>query len=69
MPVQKNNEPIGNAQVHLAIYRFQPRTGLPSPIFIRTSDQFIPLLSIFLTVVGPARLAVPSMKLEWEEEP
>jgi hypothetical protein len=69
VPVQKNGEPIGNAQVHLAIYRFQPRTGLPSPISIRTSDQFIPLLPIFLTVVGPTMLAVPSFKLEWEEEP
>jgi hypothetical protein len=69
VPVRKNCEPIGNAQVHLAIYRFQPRTGLPAPIYIRTSDQFIPLLPILLNVVGPAMLAVPSIKLEWEEEP
>ncbi|HEY2092988.1 MAG TPA: hypothetical protein VGJ81_13970 [Thermoanaerobaculia bacterium] len=69
VPVQKNDEPIGNAQVHLAIYRFQPREGLPSPIFIRTSDQFLPLLPILATVLGPQMLAVPSQKLDWNEEP
>lgn len=69
VPVQKNDEPIGNADVHLAIYRFQAREGLPVPIFIRTSDQFIPLLPILLNVAGPAMLAVPSKKLDWNEEP
>lgn len=69
VPVEKNGEPIGDAQVHLAIYRFQPREGLPEPIFIRTSDQFIPLLPILLTVLGPTMLAVPSIKLDWSEEP
>jgi len=69
VPVEKNGEPIGNAAVHLAIYRFQPRTGLAKPLFIRTSDQFIPLLPILLTVLGPRFLAVPSMKLEWSEQP
>jgi hypothetical protein len=69
VPVEKNGEPIGNPDVHLAIYRFQPREGLPKPIFIRTSDQFIPLLPILLTVLGPTMLAVPSLKLDWNEEP
>jgi hypothetical protein len=69
VPVEKNGEPIGNAQVHLAIYRFQAREGLPVPIFIRTSDQFIPLLPILLNVAGPSMLAVPSYKLDWNEEP
>jgi hypothetical protein len=69
VPVQKNDEPIGNPDVHLAIYRFQPREGMPSPIFIRTSDQFLPLLPILGTVLGPQMLAVPSQKLDWNEEP
>lgn len=69
VPVEKNEEPIGNPAVHLAIYRFQPRTGLPEPIYIRTSDQFIPLVPILLSVVGPRFLAVPSIKLDWSEEP
>jgi hypothetical protein len=68
VPVEKNGEPIGNPDVHFAIYRFQAREGLPKPIFIRTSDQFIPLLPIFLTVLGPTMLAVPSIKLDWNEE-
>jgi hypothetical protein len=68
VPVEKNGEPMANAQVHFAIYRFQPRAGLPAPIFIRTSDQFIPLLPIFLSVLGPTMLAVPSIKLDWNEE-
>ncbi|MEO8378647.1 MAG: hypothetical protein ABI779_16515 [Acidobacteriota bacterium] len=68
VPVEKNGEPIGNPVVHLAIYRFQPRTGLPNPIYIRTSDQFLPLLPILLSVVGPRFLAVPSLKLQWNEE-
>ncbi|HEX3067841.1 MAG TPA: hypothetical protein VHX14_04645 [Thermoanaerobaculia bacterium] len=69
VPVEKNGEPIGNPDVHLAIYRFQPRTGLSSPIYIRTSDQFLPLLPILLSVQGPTMLAVPSTKLDWNEEP
>lgn len=35
---------------------------------IRTADQFIPLLPILQTVLGPTMLAVPSTKLEWNEE-
>lgn len=67
IPVDKNDEPMANEKVHLAIYRFQPRVGLPKPIFIRTADQFIPLLPVFETVIGPRLLAVPSYKLDWSE--
>jgi hypothetical protein len=69
VPVEKNGEPIEDLVVHYAIYRFQPRTGMPAPIFIHTLDQFIPVMPIFLTVLGPTMLAVPSLKVTWNEEP
>lgn len=69
VPVDKNDEPIGNEKVHLAIYGFQPNAGLPSPIYIRTSDQFIPLLPVLQQVIGPRMLVVPSFKLDWSEIP
>jgi hypothetical protein len=68
VPVRKDDEPEGNMDVHLAIYKFQARTGMPDPIYIRTSDQFLPLLPVLESVLGPRMLAVPSMKLEWNEE-
>jgi hypothetical protein len=67
IPVDKNEEPMANEKVHLAIYRFQPREGLKDPLFIRTSDQFLPLLPILEKVIGPRSLAVPSFKLDWSE--
>jgi hypothetical protein len=69
IPVDKNDEPMENEKVHLAIYRFQPRVGMKDPIYIRTSDQFLPLLPILESVVGPRFLAVPSFKLDWSEMP
>jgi len=68
VPVEKNGEPMANDKVHFAIYRFQPRAGY-APIYIRTSNQFLPLLPVFLTVIGPSMLAVPSIKLDWSEVP
>ena len=68
VPVEKNDEPIGNAKVHLAIYRFQAREPFDASIFIRIFDQFIQDPPILFHVAGPAMLAVPSIKLEWNEE-
>jgi hypothetical protein len=68
VPVEKNGEPIGDPDVHYAFYRFQPRAGTP-PIYIHTVDQFIPVLPVFHTVLGPTMLAVPSLKLDWNPEP
>ena len=65
-PVQKTyndkNSPIHNEKAHLIIYRITPTQRLIRPILVR--DQFRQSYVQFLWDVG---LAIPSLKLKWDE--
>ena len=68
VPAQKRfgnhvEEPLRNAQIHLAIYRITPAETLIRSLRPRTADQFG---TRRLEVKASEMLAVPSVKLSWE---
>ena len=62
VPVAKNQEPIPDGQLHLALYAITPPEQPPGPITVWTKDQFG---QNKLTATESRMLAVPSQKTGW----